>query len=79
MNYVTTIPREITQKGELVVLPRKEYEKLLHLMKSRVRKEGRLDTDLEKSLQELSEGKTIGPFSNARDLMKSIRSSKARK
>lgn len=56
------------------MLPRKEYEKLLHLTKNLVRKEEWLDTDLKKSLQELSEGKTIGPFSNARGLMKSLRS-----
>lgn len=74
MNQIVTIPRRIAEKGELVVLPRKTYEELLRLTKISTRRHGKLDQDLEKSLQEFRAGKTIGPFSNAKDLIKSLRS-----
>ena len=74
MNQVVTIPRNIAEKGELVVLPRKTYEKLLRLTKIPIHRRGKFDQDLERSLQEFHAGKTIGPFSNAKDLVKSLRS-----
>lgn len=33
MNKVITIPRGLAEKGELVVIPKKEYEKLLKKQK----------------------------------------------
>lgn len=35
MEKVIIIPKEISKKGDLVLLPRKEYEKLLELRKQR--------------------------------------------
>ena len=35
---ILTIPKQLTNKGELIVLPRKEYEELLHF-RSRIVKE----------------------------------------
>jgi len=34
MENVITIPRKLTQKGDLVVLPRKEYEEFVNWQKS---------------------------------------------
>lgn len=31
MVAVITIPRELSQKGDLILIPREEYEELLHL------------------------------------------------
>jgi len=33
MEKVITIPKEIARKGDLVLIPRKEYEEYLHLRK----------------------------------------------
>lgn len=35
MEKVITIPKEIARKGELVLIPRKEYEEFLKLRKQR--------------------------------------------
>ncbi|GAI02823.1 unnamed protein product [marine sediment metagenome] len=43
MDKVITIPKEIAKKGELVLIPRKEYEEFLRLRKQREREEK--DTD----------------------------------
>jgi len=43
MEKVITIPKEIAKKGELVLIPRSEYEKLLKLRKQGVWEEE--DTD----------------------------------
>ncbi len=43
MEKVITIPKELIKKGELVLIPRKEYEEFLRLRKQREREER--DTD----------------------------------
>jgi len=43
MRKVITIPREMARKGELVLIPRKEYEEFLRLREKREREER--DTD----------------------------------
>lgn len=73
MNQILTIPREIAQRGDLVVMPREEYEKLLRLSKKPIKK---FDFDLNKSLEEVKQGKIIGPFDDARSLMRSLRASR---
>lgn len=74
MNQIVTIPKSIVRKGELVVIPRKEYEGLLRLAGQKVATIKKMDPELEKALEEARRGKTIGPFNNARDLIKSLRS-----
>ena len=77
MNQIVTIPRSITQKGELVVIPRKEYEQYLRFkINGETQRSKRPDRHIRKSLQELRQGKTIGSFNNAKDLMRSLRSSR---
>lgn len=78
MDQISTIPRNIATKGELVVLPRKEYKELLRSAKIQKHDAIKIDPDLVKSLQELHEGKTVGPFRNAKSLMRSLRTSKTR-
>ena len=71
MAEVLTIPRKLTAQGDLVVLPRSEYEKLLSVIK----KDKLLDSGLKQALKEVRAGRVIGPFNNAKDLMKSLFSS----
>jgi len=63
-----TIPKKITRGEELVVISRKEYEKLLF------KKE--LDRDLEKALEEVKQGKLIGPFRSAKEALVSLKRSR---
>ena len=63
-----TIPRTITKGDELVVIPRKEYESFLEV----VREKNELEDDLKIALTEVLEGKTEGPFYSASELKKSL-------
>ena len=65
-----TIPRKLTQKGELVVIPRKEYEEILRKLEKNNRVQ--LDKDLEKAIREVKQKKLVGPFKNVASLMKSL-------
>ncbi len=73
---VVTIPKELSKKGDLVVIPRKEYEEYLRFKTNNIQQTSKkCDHGFKKSLEELRQGKTIGPFNNAKDLMKSLRAS----
>ena len=63
-----TIPKKLTQSGELIVISRKEYESLVRVHEW---KED-LDRDLEKSLAQYRKGQLIGPFRSVAQLKKSI-------
>lgn len=74
---VITIPKKLTREGELVVMPRREYEEYLRFrINGKKRPSKRLDRSLRKSLEELRQGKAVGPFNNVKDLMGSLRASK---
>lgn len=77
MNHITTIPQKIAKQGELVVLPRKQYDLLVRAAQSRTRpvQQKILNADLRDALEEVRQGKVIGPFDTVRDLMKSLRKS----
>lgn len=67
---IVTIPRRITGREDLVVLPRKEYEALLH-----TKKQGRtaaLDKDLEQAIKQVIQGKISKPFSSIKALKKAL-------
>ena len=72
MNQVITIPQKIAAKGDLVLVPKKEYDALIRIREGTAEKRA-LDAELEIALEEVRQGKTIGPFSNVRDLMKALR------
>ena len=74
MNQITTIPQKISRQGELVVLPRKQYDILVRAAQSRVRSVHRgINHGLDEALEEVRQGKTIGPFDTVKDLMRSLR------
>ena len=60
-----TIPKKITKGEELVVIPRKVYEKLLFKIE--------LDRDLEKALEDVRKGRIIGPFSTAKEALSALK------
>lgn len=65
-----TIPKKITKGEELVVIPRKEYAEFLRIFKKRGYT--RLDRDLDKAIEEVRQGKVIGPFGSVKSLRASL-------
>ncbi len=57
-----TIPRKITKGEELVIVSRKEYEKLFMSSQSK-----KLDPGLAEALEDVRTGRMIGPFSNLKE------------
>ena len=70
----------MTRKGDLVIIPRREYEKILDLGKKIIRKKvkpaSELDKGLEEALKEVREGKTFGPFDTVEKGIKFLKSDK---
>lgn len=76
-----TIPKSLADQGELVVIPRHDYEQLLarparirsvKVAKSVRREPSDLDRRLTKSLAEVKQGRVSGPFDSVDDLMRSL-------
>lgn len=63
-----TIPKKITRGEELIIIPRKEYEKILCLPKKR-----KLDKGLEKALEDVRKGRMSKPFNSVEELIKSLK------
>ena len=70
MNTIT-IPKTLSKKGDLVVIPRKQYEKFLHATE-KLQSFIKLDKDLKQSLKELKTGKIFGPFNSVKELRASL-------
>ena len=68
MDDTITIPRKVAMKGDLILMPRTKYEELLRISKRYIK----LDHDVEVSFTELKQGKAIGPFDSAKELLKSL-------
>ena len=62
------IPKKLIREKELVIIPRREYEVLLRIVK----KYTQLDKDLNEALKEVRQGKTIGPFYSVKELKESL-------
>ncbi|MBI2100769.1 MAG: hypothetical protein HYT47_02015 [Candidatus Vogelbacteria bacterium] len=74
-----TIPKKLAKKGDLVLIPRRDYERLLagsnnfsSVVKPK-RRLSELDKRLGEALEEVRQGKVYGPFDNVNDLMRSLR------
>lgn len=87
-----TIPKSLIKNDDLIVLPRREYEKLLraqnsdHIVIKRSAsfkiKKGQekfydeLDKDLTRIVREVRQGKVVGPFDTAEESIKFLDSRK---
>ncbi len=72
-----TIPRALAAKGDLVVLPRKEYESLVRTAKAQGAKAKpvkKLPSWLRASLKDVEEGRVYGPFNTVKELRASLES-----
>lgn len=63
-----TIPKSLIQKDDLIIVPRKQYEKLLQAAEQ----QGILDAELIKALEDVKKGKIEGPFRSIVALKKSL-------
>lgn len=66
-----TIPKNLIKNDDLIVLPRKFYELLLHSA-SKNFSSSVMDKDLTESILEYRAGKTVGPFRTVAALRKSL-------
>lgn len=67
-----TIPKKLAGSDDLVVLPRREYEALVHKAKAGVvvpKGAKKLSAGLRQALREVEEGKISGPFNTAKEFM----------
>ncbi len=63
-----TIPKKLI-KDDLIIISRKEYEQILHLAR---KKYPQLDRDLDKAIEEVRQGKVVGPFGSIKSLRISL-------
>ena len=66
-----TIPKKITRGEELVIIPRKDYEKLLKLPRKK-----KLDMGIEEALEDIKKGRISRPFDSAEKMIKSLQTKK---
>lgn len=64
MNTIT-IPKELTKKGDLVIIPRKEYEEFLRIAKKQTC--AKLDKDLDEALEDVKKGRLTGSFTSVKE------------
>jgi len=78
MNHVITIPQKIAQSGDLVLVPRKEYEAMRRSLREHPAHAAgsELDADIKKSLTEYRAGKYFGPFDTTKEAVTFLRSHK---
>lgn len=67
MNQVVTIPQKIAKKGDLILIPKEEYDALVRGQKTFIR-----DADIDTALEEIRQRKAVGPFDTVNGLMKSL-------
>lgn len=75
---ITTIPKEITRGEELVVIPRRLYERFLRAVKAKEKfhLNSSLDQELKEALEDVKMGRIIGPFSSLSKGLKALKVSK---
>lgn len=62
---IVSIPKELTKGDELVIIPRKVYERVIRLLsKSSQPHKKKLDPGFNQALNEVKQNKLIGPFSS---------------
>ncbi|MEK7077213.1 MAG: hypothetical protein AAB967_03205 [Patescibacteria group bacterium] len=58
-----SIPKKITKGEELVVIPRREYERFL----AREKKAQALEPDIREALRDIKAGRVFGPFTTVKE------------
>lgn len=70
-----TIPKSLADQGELVVLPRRDYDQLVaDSVKETVKRDPEIDRALALALDDVKKGRVYGPFSTAAEGISFLRS-----
>jgi hypothetical protein len=75
MNTIT-IPSHLIREKDLVLIPRRDYERLLfgsEIITKKPKRLSELDKRLNKALEEVKRGEVYGPFDNVVALRRSLR------
>ncbi|MFA4890169.1 MAG: hypothetical protein WC587_00830 [Candidatus Paceibacterota bacterium] len=72
-----TIPQKLIKNDDLIIIPRKEYEKLFRVFKGK--KLTPLDRNLDEAISEYKAGKSFGPFTTAEQGIKFLKSHRAKR
>lgn len=70
-----TIPKEVTHGEELVVIPRRLYEELLHVFKSTSSSSTHFNKRLREALEDVHKGRLVGPFSSLEEGLRVLKKS----
>ena len=65
-----TIPKTLIKEKELVIIPRREYEKFLVF---KLKKKSKIDRDIEEALEDVRQGRMIGPFSSIKEGLRALK------
>ncbi|MEK7621897.1 MAG: hypothetical protein AAB415_01830 [Patescibacteria group bacterium] len=69
-----TIPKSLTGRDDLVVIPRRDYEQLVSDSSQEIiKRDPKIDRALAISMRQYREGKVEGPFNNAAQFMAFLR------
>ena len=69
-----TVPDNLIREKELVIIPRRDYERLLAGSAEKVEKrDSKIDREIAISMAEFKAGKIVGPFNTAKELMDSLK------
>ena len=75
-----TIPKSLVGKGDLVVLPRHDYEQLVSDSSHEViKRDPKLDREIKLALKDVKEGRLEGPFNTVEEFMSSLRAKDPRR
>jgi len=70
-----TISKKLASQGDLVLIPRRDYERLVSdSSKETVKRDSRIDRELALALGDVKKGKMYGPFSTAAEGIAFLRS-----
>lgn len=75
---VITIPKEITKGEDLIVIPKKLYERFLRLIERpySASSQVKLDRGLLEALEDVEKGRITGPFSTIEEGLKILKQTK---
>ena len=70
---IITIPKKVTNGKELIVVSKKDWEKLKKIATMKVF-QGELEKGLRKALENVKAGRLLGPFETVEEFKKAVRS-----
>ncbi|MBU2579178.1 hypothetical protein KKA09_03615 [Patescibacteria group bacterium] len=74
-----TISENLIKEKDLILIPRKKYEELLHIADKKKQTCAQFDKDLDEAITEYRAGKYFGPFNTIKDGMKFLKMQKIQK